>query len=342
MGPSIQISSNAERPLDMRQFAPSSSPNRAFPVGNILFWLALLILCLALIESAGNRSLLEQSLKDSGHAVVFLVSTYILLVFIQHNPVRRVESHFGACGLSLIISLIVGASIEVIQPWVGRTGSWIDLWLDMVGSAAACLFFLAQHTPKFRPLLFVLSLLVLMSAGVRPVYYLWLQHQQTKALPDLLNVENTWQNELVFNNQNGQISITHAPAGWDSNHSNVLRIEMPKGQYPGVAIKHFSSSWYSYESLYFELYSASSASFELAMRIHDWEHSQSKQAAFSDRFNTRIQVEPGVNHYRFSLKDIQHAPKNRTMDLGAIEGMIIFAAKPETTHTVYLDSLRLE
>jgi VanZ family protein len=36
------------------------------------------------------------------------------------------------------LALIYGGLIEVIQPYVGRTGEWADLLADGVGIAAAC------------------------------------------------------------------------------------------------------------------------------------------------------------------------------------------------------------
>ena len=36
------------------------------------------------------------------------------------------------------LALAYGAAIELIQPSVGRTGEWTDLWADGVGIAVAC------------------------------------------------------------------------------------------------------------------------------------------------------------------------------------------------------------
>jgi hypothetical protein len=63
---------------------------------------------------------------------------------------------------------------------------------------------------------------------------------------------------------------------------------------------------------------------------------------FSDRFNRRIILKPGLNHISINLEDIRKSPATRPMDMGNVTRICFFATGIAKPVTVYLDNIRLD
>jgi hypothetical protein len=80
---------------------------------------------------------------------------------------------------------------------------------------------------------------------------------------------------------------------------------------------------------------------EIAFRIHDRRHEKGEQR-FQDRYNGFFRLPSGWNEIRIDLSDVARAPAGRTMDLGEIRAVSLFAMKLPRPRTMYLDFVRLE
>ena len=75
----------------------------------------------------------------------------------------------------------------------------------------------------------------------------------------------------------------------------------------------------------------------VTVRIHDRTHDN----RYSDRFNQRLLVQPGYNHFSLSTDNIARAPDRRVMDLTDIEAIGWFITRPKKNHSLYIDNIGL-
>lgn len=312
-----------------------------FKLPECQIWLTALALSLWFFNGIDASTLFLVNLKDSGHGLVFFISTYLLSNALAVLPMLR-RRYLHICILSLLISLLIGAAIELVQPYVGRQASWRDFWYDGIGSVAACLFFWARTGLNKQSVgLYLLASTLLLSIASQPTYYGWIEAQQRQQVPKLLNFEQGWQLNFIDAIFGGRISIEQAPKPWLENNSKVLRLTMKEGRYPGFNFRHPPSDWQAYSRLEFDIYSPAQEAFELGFRIHDKQHYQSPNTPYHDRFNRRLTIAPGLNKVSIELTEVAKAPRERAMNMGAIDDVILYTVSPKQARTIYLDNMRL-
>ena len=277
------------------------------------------------------------SLRDSGHASVFLVAAYALVRIIYGN--RRLTS--GQIVAVLILTLCIGIGIEMIQPHFGREASGGDVVNDFLGIIAAIIIHQAirsGYANSKEVKLILLALLIWSLSLTVPLHYLWLYHKKDTLFPTLLDFESSWQSESLTLNQGTTLNIIKAPNIWHDNHSMVGYIQISKGAFPGVAIVEPNANWTPFSDLTFEVYSTVPNPITILVRVHDRQHN----SEFSDRFNTRLTMQPGYNLFNIPLEHIKNGPASRKIDLSSIAGLTIFFVSPRDPLEFYLDNLRLE
>lgn len=300
----------------------------------------ILVLLIMFFNQLDTGKLFSKHLKDSGHAAVFFVGTYMLTLFLDSPRIRRLGTLTARIGALMLLCLVIGVAIELIQPSFGRESSLEDVIYDLLGISAAILVYLLKQPntgAKQRWQMGTAACLLLLISAAKPIYYGYLRIQQQQLLPILIDFDANWQNILFVASQGGEVAIVGSPDGWLENQSRVLQITMDSTQYPGASLNHIWSDWSGYQSLSMDLYSAHSDSFPLVVRIHDGKHNLD----YDDRFNQRIIVQPGVNHITLDLELVKEAPKNRQMELNDISALMLFTVRPGKPRQVFLDNIRL-
>jgi hypothetical protein len=80
------------------------------------------------------------------HAVAYFANTFALLAAVGWRPNTRAVRLIGLVALIVIGMLTLGASLELIQRYVGRNVDRQDLYADAFGVGAAMLAFVAVRT----------------------------------------------------------------------------------------------------------------------------------------------------------------------------------------------------
>lgn len=296
----------------------------------------LLVACIVIIESIRKQDLIWGPLHDSSHSFVFfLVSLIGYLLFSLRTSQRglRIALVAGGCFLT-------GIAIELVQPFVGRSASFNDIYYNFIGISSGALLFLAltsKDQGKRKITLGLTSILLLGSSLTVPGIGYYTYMKRDTLMPELLNFEEPWQRRLWRAGGGAHASVVDAPSEWQQG-SKVVRIDYPKRSYPGLTIKHVSPDWSDYQTLSFSVFSKLETPQQLTLRVNDRAHIHQ----YSDRFNQRIVVHPGLNQIQIGLDTIMKAPKDREMNIDSIAELAIFAVKPSTTFTLYFDDFRLE
>ena len=325
----------------MNQAQPTPIASRFIGAGKFLLLFGLLFVLIYYFNGITESDLFSISLKDSGHTAVFFVATLLLAKILSTSLFS------DRLGQGLVIpstffgAIITGILIELIQPWLGRHGTFLDVWYNLLGCTAGILVFAARHrirTRKKQFLSIVGACILLSISSILPLYFYQVVALRNEAFPIMFNAESNWQNELARANHGAYINIVDAPTNWTDNDTKVIRLDMSHGQYPGIEFHQLPKNWNQYQVLRMDVFSKLKDNTNLVIRIDDAEHNQ----AHDDRFNRRLIVQPGLNQFDIQLSDVKKGPRERLLALNAISSLILFSTEAKADLTVYLDNIRLE
>ena len=81
--------------------------------------------------------------------------------------------------------------------------------------------------------------------------------------------------------------------------------------------------------------------FDINLRIHDQPYVRSEMV-YSDRYNQRLTLEAGWNHFAVPLEEIERGPATRLMDMSQVWAVWFFVHDLGREASLYLDDIRLE
>ena len=297
---------------------------------------ALILAVLLFVGGPGYRSPRSlQAFWDLGHIGAFSLWTYLLVTWKQveeTSPARQ-----WATGLAFCI--VAGAGSEWLQSLTGGDASLDDFLRDVVGGLLALSWIVPSVktiSRGVRRTARVLSALFLLVACLPLAAALGDEAIARARFPVLSDFETPF--ELSRWEGDARFSVDSATA----RHGKAsLRVDMDTSLYSGVFLSYFPGNWKGYRFLVLDVLNPSPEVLEITIRIHDRRHEEGEQR-YQDRSNTSHRLPAGWNEIRIGLGDVSRAPEGRTMDLGEIRGVGLFAVKLPRPRTIYLDHVRLE
>lgn len=274
---------------------------------NLLLVLLAVLLLGALLPGVGGVTLLERRIQDSGHIVLGFVIFWLLAQRMATQPLlRRSLSAWVITSISL-------AAVEVVQIPLQRDASLTDWLLGGLGALAALLLYVSRGRRSLQ----VASGLVLLLA-LSPLIYTSLGYiERQRQFPVLVNFTSPLAAALI---QQRQAQLAPG-ARLEVQGQSFSRLCLQSGDHwPGLAIVEPVADWRGYSTLQLTLYSTLEKPLELYLRIQDGQHNQQ----FTDRFNTRIDLQPGYNRLEIALDKVRLAPETRNMDMADISEVILF------------------
>ena len=79
---------------------------------------------------------------------------------------------------------------------------------------------------------------------------------------------------------------------------------------------------------------------DLTCRVNDTGHER-RGNRYEDRFNRTYRLNPGWQTIAIPLEEIRGAPKERPMQMEAIDNVMLFAIRLPRPRTIYIDNVRL-
>lgn len=246
----------------------------------------------------------------------------------------------AAPGRWLAVSAVILAlsiAIEFFQSQVGRSASWHDVLRNLTGSWLA-IFWLQPGRPSVwcgrvtATSLLAMELFLFTSLAVS-------QQRLADQLPTLANFETPAEIER-WQPLNSALAQSN---GISSEGRFALQIDLSTAAYSGASLTKLPQDWSDYRRLNFDLYNPHADGLQMTLRIHDLRHEFGENKwQYNDRFNQRLDVQPGWNHYGVLLESIEGAPEMRRMDLSRIETLQLFATSLAEPKVVHADNFRLE
>lgn len=234
--------------------------------------------------------------------------------------------------IALAIVAVIGALIEIIQSKVGRDGNWGDLGRDIAGFALGGIF--APTSIKWLRWTLVPGLIVIAPNIEELGFVAGATIRAHQVFPSIQGgYETVW--DLYPGRPHLARVENHATEG-----RFALEVKLSIAQYSGANIRPLKRDWRGYQRLKFDIKNPDQTPLSLVIRINDVTHDLGDND-ITDRFNERLLVEPGVNHYDIALADIEKAPKDRKMKMDEINSMMLFATKLPAARKIYIDNVRL-
>lgn len=248
---------------------------------------------------------------------------------------RWTLSHPRQWLLATLAVLIASAVIEGIQTLVGRQAGWNDVLCNVTGTWLGLFWGQPASRRVWLGRLLAAGLVLWQAKVVLAVGLA--QWQQQRQFPVLSNFESRL--DMPF--WEGRVERVPAPVA-EGRYSLAVAVggDTPT-RYSGAHLKQLEGDWRGYEVLALSLYNPDESPLAMTLRINDTQHDRG-EGEFSDRYNGRLQLEPGWNRFRVDLGVIEQAPEQRAMDLASIERLMLFTTDLEQRRWIYLDDLRLE
>ena len=79
----------------------------------------------------------------------------------------------------------------------------------------------------------------------------------------------------------------------------------------------------------------------LTIKITDEQHDLGVHH-YDERFNQRLTLRPGVNHFKLELDSIRLGPKNRELNLNQVSRISFFLSEPSNGEQFLIDEIYLE
>jgi hypothetical protein len=315
------------------------------------FGFAALTACLFLslhFTAITSNSYLWQQLKDFGHAPLFgTIALSIFATFIN-LPGIRTRRRTTIYLLTLIASLLLGVTSELMQLSGPRDADLLDLARDVAGALCALALLatfdgaLLEQEPwkrrSFRRMVRAGAAILMLVAFIPVAIWMESYRRRSAQMPMLMRFDSAW--ELRFVEPNGaELQLVPPPSGWQgADRQRVGKVTFAAGRFPGLIFREPYPDWTAYSYFSLELFSALDRPVDIVLRIDD----ANANHQVEDRFNLRVTLQPGPNLIRFPLDDMRTAPEIRTMDLSAVGMMVLFAVHPEEPFIIYVADMKLE
>jgi hypothetical protein len=221
-------------------------------------------------------------LNNFAHAPVFgALAVVNFQILTRHSPLSTRTVY----PLSFLMTLAIGAGIELIQPMFGRDGETGDVITDALGAAAG-LSFVALFRTGER--LFPATVLVLaMAMAAWPVLEIALGYREkNRQFPALLEISSPFDWPFIWSHGFAADNAT-LPVAWRRPGDPIsVRIRIERESWRVLSLFEPIPDWSSYSRLLIDLTNPEKSPLPLTLRIHDREHNNEK----SDRFNQLISV----------------------------------------------------
>ena len=232
--------------------------------------------------------------------------------------------------------LLVGGIVELIQPYFGRTASWRDLGIDLVGNLLGIMFLAPARRSLNRGVLVFgqfVALALTVVAFYGPATTLWDILQASRQFPVLSDFETRLETTRW---SSGEIHKGIARHGVKS-----LRVSLGTQKYAGTTLKRSFGDWRGYSTFAFSLYNPDPNPLRITLSIRDEEHFR-RGGEYQDRFNRAFTMEQGWNDVSIPIADIENAPSARKLELDHLSEVVIFTVDPPAPRVMYLDYVHLK
>ncbi len=291
----------------------------------IIALLATMVVFTALPQSTEFLHVLHKT----GHPLAFGLTSLLVLRLISTLDRSASSPAWMAYLAAFLLTVLLGAMTEIAQLFTHRNARAVDVLSDAVG-ALACLaghaaIFADRTQLKTTGLRLALWLVAVSASIVAMAPLIWCLSAyayRDAMFPVILH--NPSRLGLYFVSQDSDnTTVVPMPAdGSEGSPGRALKVAIDRGAYPGVHFAEPYPRWSKYQSLVLDVTNPGATKLTLVVRVHDRAHNHE----YDDRFNREFTISAkSKTTIKVSLREIQHGPKRRLLDMDSIGGLMIFS-----------------
>jgi len=299
---------------------------------NILFVVLSLTAILLLFTKVDNffSDRLVSAIWPLGHISVFAFWSFLLL---RYQPSIKSASLTHQFLLISAFCFSVGITIELIQPFFGRSKELGDLFLNYTGALLSLIMFSLHKTPTFFKMAYFVCAGYLLTPSVLLVYD---EIKTQSDFPVLASFEHDI--ELTRWKADQKLSIS-SPVQLSQKNS-MMDITFVPRQYSGVALRYFPSNWQAYKNMTIRFYNPNPESLPVTLIMTD-KHYNKLKPNYKDRYQEKLKIKPGYSEKTILLSTIQKGVMLREMDLQQIAGVDFYMYDLIKPVHLFMDKLYL-
>ncbi|MEL0657851.1 VanZ family protein [Psychromonas arctica] len=326
--------------------------------------LSIISLCFFLLLFLDIQTIISERLIDAlwpiGHVTVF---AFWGSLFLLYQPTIKAASLKKQFLLMTVFCFIFGISIELIQPFFGRSRELADVFLNYVGLLLSIILFSRHFIHWCYKLIYYCLFSYLLSPSVLCIY------DEIKAkveYPVLASFEHDvaltrWKADqplsLVIPEQldkqlNRQLSQS------SPSINKMMKVTFVPREYSGVALRYFEGDWQGYKTLVIRFYNPNTATpaeiktdenvertqldtLPVTLLVTD-EHYNKSKPNYKDRYEKKLHIEPGFSEISIPLNTIKDGVQLREMDLSKMAGVDFYMYELNGPINLYIDQLYLQ
>jgi hypothetical protein len=281
------------------------------------------------------------AVHDFGHVVAFGLVTALLAFALSAWSRPTFQGRAGATCIAAGAALAVGATVELAQAiWRLHGDPW-DVVRDGGGALSAALILIALDTAisgLVRTVLLAVSIFII-AVFTFPVFAALVDEARAQAqFPVLASFETKRELsrfEFVKEKNPGIVLISDN----EGRQIPAMQLRLPPGKYPGFALSYFPGDWRDMRALRLIIVNPGSTPFEMTVRIDDADYDY--RLDLDDRYNRSFPLSPGLNRIEIPLVDVAAAPRARTLDLGRVQTLLVYAVDLEQPRRIIIGPITL-
>jgi len=322
--------------------------------------LSTISLCFFLLLFIDIQTIISDRLIDAlwpiGHVTVFAFWGSLFLLYQPTIKAAPLKKQFL---LMTAFCFIFGISIELIQPFFGRSRELADVFLNYVGLLLSIILF-SRHFIHWCYKLFYFCLLgYLLSPSALCIY------DEIKAKVEY-PVLASFEHDVALTRWKADQPLSLAiPEPLDKalnkqlsqsspSINKMMKVTFVPSEYSGVALRYFEGDWHAYKELVIRFYNPNTASeadtnpmttepntLPVTLLITDKHYDKSKPN-YKDRYEKKLNIEPGFSKITIPLKAIKAGVQLREMDLSKMAGVDFYMYELDGSVNLYIDQLYLQ
>jgi VanZ family protein len=269
----------------------------------------LLLAPLPLAEAVERWPALMEEVENLGHPLVVAWLSHLVFLRLRSGPCPTLRM---ASLWVLVLAACYGAATELLQSLTGRDASVRDALNDVLGAAFVLLLHARRETSG-RARWGIISVAALIGITCTAPLTVTISAYVVRAAKA----------PVIWNDQSmllGQF------AGWKNEDLSAFVISEPL------------PDWREWLFIEMDIRNLQQEPLDIVVRVHDRSHDQSHH----DRYNGSFILPPQVGEtLRIPLEEIRMAPASRQMNLGAIQGIVVFSTASSQASPFHVSEIRL-
>lgn len=275
---------------------------------------------------------------DVGHIPMLAWLAAVLLYALPERVQPAVRRHALAFGFAFAFAV----TVEVLQPFFGRSRSLVDVINGAIGAGLALTGIAAWQLSGnwFWRGGHAVALAGALAVALWPAYEEWrgIRWRQTH-FPSLGNFEDAaelklWRSQGGSRGHPSHITLTRARA---SQGEQSLRVVGGAGDWAGVNYSAGNKDWTPFRALVLDVFNPRDP-FTLFVRVDDDRDAPKS----TGRYERGFELARGWNRLRILTAEIERGPKERRLNLKAIRRVAVFTGDGEPQRFWFLDNVHLE